>query len=70
VALGKRGTDQQQEFWVSAVELPKAPGHPFYMKLNELLAEAGFDCWVEGLCEEFYASGKGRPSIDPRLTCD
>jgi transposase len=65
VALGKRGTDQQQEFWVSAVELPKAPGHPFYMKLNELLAEADFDCWVEGLCEEFYANGKGRPSIPP-----
>jgi transposase len=65
VALGKRGADQQREFWVSAVELPKAPGHPFYMKLNELLAEADFDCWVEGLCEEFYANRKGRPSIPP-----
>ncbi len=65
MALGKRGADQQQEFWVSAVELPKAPGHPFYMKLNELLAEADFDCWVESLCEEFYANGKGRPSIPP-----
>ncbi len=65
MALGKRGTDQQQEFWVSAVDLPKAPGHPFYVKLNELLAEADFDCWVEGLCEEFYANGKGRPSIPP-----
>lgn len=42
-----------------------APGHPFYMKLNELLGEAGFDCWVEGLCKEFYANGKGRPSIPP-----
>ena len=65
MALGKRGADQQQEFWVSTVELPKAPGHPFYMKLNELLGEAGFDCWVEGLCKEFYANGKGRPSIPP-----
>ena len=65
MALGKRGADQQQELWVSAVELPKAPGHPFYMKLNELLAEADFDYWVEDLCEEFYANGKGRPSIPP-----
>ncbi len=65
MALGKRGADQQQEFWVSTVELSQAPGHPFYMKLNELLGEAGFDCWVEGLCKEFYANGKGRPSIPP-----
>lgn len=65
MALGKRETDQQQEFWVSAVDLPKAPGHPFYMKLNELLAEAAFDSWVEGLCQEYYANGKGRPSIPP-----
>ncbi len=65
MALGKREADQQQEFWVSAVELPKAPGHPFYLKLNELLAEADFDYWVEGLCEEFYSKGTGRPSIPP-----
>ena len=65
MALGKRGAEQQQEFWVSAVDLPKAPGHPFYVKLNELLAEADFDRWVEGLSEEFYSKGTGRPSIPP-----
>jgi len=50
---------------LSAVDLPKAPGHPFYVKLNKLLMEADFDDWVEGLCEEYYAKGKGRPSIPP-----
>lgn len=50
---------------MSAIDLPKAPGHPFYVKLNELLGEADFDCWVEGLCEEFYSRGTGRPSIPP-----
>ncbi len=63
MALGKRGANQQ-EFWVSTGELPKAPGHPFYAKLNQLLAEAEFDAWVEKRCEEFYAK-EGRPSIPP-----
>jgi hypothetical protein len=64
VALGKRGS-VQGEFWVSAENLPKSPGHPFYKKLNQLLAEAGFDDWVEERCEEFYAGDKGRPGIPP-----
>jgi hypothetical protein len=33
VALGKRG-GVQGEFWVSAEDLQKSPGHPFYQKLN------------------------------------
>jgi len=63
VALGKRGV-RQQEFLVATNDLPKSPGHPFYLKLNELLRESDFDLWVEGLCEEYYANG-GRPGIPP-----
>jgi transposase len=37
----------------------------FYKKLNELLAEGGFDPWVEEVCAAFYADGKGRESIPP-----
>jgi transposase len=37
----------------------------FYQKLNRLLAEAGFDPWVEKLCEPHYAGGVGRPGIPP-----
>jgi transposase len=39
MALGKRKREQQG-LWVATTELPKSPGHPFYQKLNELLAEA------------------------------
>lgn len=44
--------------------LPRSPGHPFYVALNKLLAEAKFDPYVESLCEPLYREG-GRPSIPP-----
>ena len=40
------------------------PGHPFYTKLNAVLAEAGFDEFVEKLCAPYYKEG-GRPGIPP-----
>jgi hypothetical protein len=51
--------------WVATTDLPKSPGHAFYDKLNELLAEAEFDSWVEKLCAPYYAKVMGRPSIPP-----
>ena len=47
--------------------LPQSPGHPFYRKLNELLAEADFDRWIEGRCRQYYATEekRGQPSIPP-----
>ena len=45
--------------------LPRSPGHVFYQKLNELLAEAGFDRWVEARCRPSYAEKMGRPGIPP-----
>ena len=33
--------------------------------LNRLLAEAGFDPWVEKLCAPHYADDRGRPGIPP-----
>ncbi len=64
MALGKRKTEQQSA-WVATNELPKSPGHPFYKKLNGLLAEAGFDGWLETLCAPYYAAKMGRDSIPP-----
>jgi transposase len=64
MALGKR-RQEQQEAWVATSALPKSPGHPFYKKLNQLLAEAGFDRWIEQLCAPYYADKRGRPSIPP-----
>ncbi len=51
--------------WVATQDLPQSPGHPFYKKLNEFLAEADFDSLVESLCAPHYAENLGRPSIPP-----
>jgi transposase len=64
MALGKRKREQQAA-WVATTELPKSPGHPFYKKLNKLLAEADFDEWLEALCVPYYSSDRGRDSIPP-----
>ena len=64
MALGRRNDERQTELWVATPNLPVAPGHAFYVKLNQLLAEGGFDEWIEGLCEPHYAKS-GRPSIPP-----
>ena len=63
MAMGKR-TPRQQTMWVNHSQLPKGKGHPFYTRLNELLAKDGFDAWAENLCAPFFANS-GRPSIPP-----
>lgn len=65
MSMGRRPAERQGELWVSATEMPGAPGHIFYDKLNQLLAEAGFDAYVEALCQEHYAASMGRESIPP-----
>jgi len=64
MALGRQGGERQEELWIVASEVPRSAGHAFYEKLNALLQGAGFDKWLEGLCEAHYASS-GRPSIPP-----
>ena len=49
----------------SGCELPRSVSHPFYEKLNRLLAEHGFDDFVEAQCRPFYAEKMGRPSLAP-----
>jgi transposase len=63
MALGRR-LIKQSDLFIPAAEIVNGPGHPFYTKLNEVLAEAGFDELVEKLCAKFYKDG-GRPSIAP-----
>ena len=65
MALGKRKNEQQDELFITADRMPRSPGHVFYQKVNRLLADSGFDHWVEELCEPFYADGRGRPGIPP-----
>src|SRR5271170_1779908 len=63
MALGKRNP-QQDELFIPTAKLATGPGHPFYAKLNEVLAVAGFDEFVEQLCAPYYKEG-GRPGIPP-----
>jgi hypothetical protein len=56
---------EQAERFIMADQLPKSVGHLFYRKLNQLLTAAGFDPWIENLCEPFYAKGKDRPGVPP-----
>ncbi len=64
MAMGRR-KGQQQGLWVETADLPRSAGHPFYQRLNEVLADHGFDAFVEGLCQPFYAEVMGRPSLAP-----
>jgi transposase len=63
MALGKRSA-KQDELFIPTANLVTGPGHPFYTKVNEILAEAGFDAFVEKLCAPYYKDG-GRPGIPP-----
>lgn len=63
MAIGKRKPTQDQLFTPTA-QLARSPGHPFYRKLNEVLAGARFDEFAEALCAPFYKEG-GRPSLPP-----
>lgn len=65
MSMRRRGSEKQESLWVATGDLAASPGHPFYEKLNKVLAEADFDRKVEDLCAAFYAEKKGRPSIAP-----
>jgi len=68
MAMGRRKRRvKQQALWIPAGELPRSAGHPFYERLGKLLDEHGFDDFVEGLCEKFYAAVMGRPSVTPGI---
>jgi transposase len=67
MAMGTRKQrERQEELWYRS-ELPEAPGHPFYRRLNEVLDREGFDRFCEGRCREFYHEKLGRPSLTPGL---
>jgi transposase len=63
MAIGRR-TPKQDELFIPTLKVATGPGHPFYTKLNAVLAEAGFDDFVEKLCAPSYKEG-GRPGIPP-----
>jgi transposase len=66
MAMGKR-RQKQEALFVTTEGLARSPGHPFYRKLNELLAEANFDLWIERRCQQYYeqVEKRGQRSIPP-----
>src|SRR5215472_15928690 len=67
MAMGKRKRERQSTRWVTTTELPTAASHPFYRRLNELLAEYGFDDFTEAECAGFYPETMGRPGLAPGI---
>ena len=66
MAMGRR-RQRQESLFIPTEGLPKSLGHPFYKKLNRLLAEADFDRWIERRCQPYYEQQekRGQPSIPP-----
>src|SRR6476469_4878236 len=63
----RKAQEKQEDIWIASGDVARSPGHPFYQRLNELLDEAKFDQFVEGLCRKFYAPRMGRPSLAPGI---
>ena len=52
---------------MSSADVPRSKGHPFYEKLDELLARAKFADFVEELVRPHYAEFVGRPGVVPGI---
>ena len=65
MSMSKRQRQRQANLWISTAQIVRSPGHPFYQRLNQVLAKHGFDRFVEERCQAFYAERLGRPSIPP-----
>ena len=66
MAMGTR-REQQEELWIPTGTLARPASHPFYERLNQLLAKHDFDRFVEGQCQRFYAATMGRPGLAPGI---
>jgi transposase len=68
MAMGTRkDRERQEDLWVAYTDMAVGPGHPFYVRLNEVLDGEGFDPFVEKLCVRFYAEKMGRPGLTPGI---
>jgi len=68
MAMGTRkGRERQEDLWVAYTDMAVGPGHPFYVRLNEVLDGEGFDAFAEKLCARYYAETMGRPGLTPGI---
>jgi hypothetical protein len=49
--------------WIAIQDLRRTAAHPFYTRLNQIPDKAGFDGYVESLCQRFYANEIGRSGL-------
>ena len=63
----RKDRERQEDLWVAYTDIAAGPGHPFYVRLNEVLDGEGFDAFVEQLCARFYAGKLGRPGLTPGI---
>ena len=59
MAMG-RSEAVQGDLMATWSEMPRSPGHAFYDRLQDLLRDAGFDAFVEEVCNPHYAPRMGR----------
>src|SRR2546427_7984136 len=65
MSMGTRRQRQRQEpLWITHTDLARAPGHPFYKRLNQLLDEGKFDEFAEKGCAKFYAENNDLARLD------
>jgi transposase len=63
--MGRR-EGEQEDLFVTHQQL-RSQSHPFYRAVNRVLADQGFDRYVERLCSKFYAKRMGRPGLAPAI---
>jgi transposase len=63
--MGKR-EGEQEDLFVTHQQL-RSQSHPFYRAVNRVLADQGFDRYVQRLCSKFYAKKMGRPGLAPGI---
>ena len=67
MAMGHKQPLQPQLF-IPHAQLPQSAGHPFYQALDRALTQAGFDAFVESVCQSAYAAPMGLPIATPMGT--
>jgi hypothetical protein len=65
MSMGRRKRHEQQPLFIPAASLPRSAAHPYYAKLNEVLAGWKFDEFVEERRARFHEDKIGRPSLAP-----
>jgi hypothetical protein len=64
--MGKRKTCRPQPLFLAATDLPRTPAHPFYKRLNEILAQDRFDPFVEEFASRStlrFSDGPGKFNV-------